>query len=124
MRTTVTQMLCLTVFCAMVVGCSNGVDGRPSGPGTTLVSVTGRVMQIRDYVPLDGGVTISIRLTNRETETIYLKSIFTSPPPSEEELQIHRDVYQVILQLEIGDRVTADGVRTDSGIEIKKLRRL
>ena len=116
MRTKCRRISWLVIFCALLMGCSEE-DASPGGPDSNLVSVTGNVTRIEDNVPSDGGVFVELQLDNRTQETLYLPSFFTYPPPPEEQQQ----VYQVISQLEIGDRVYAEGERTDSGIKLKKL---
>ncbi len=90
----------------------------PSGPGTSgLVVVTGRVTQIENAVPVDGGVRIDIILEGGKTEQLLFPSLFTSPPPSEETLKL----YDVIRRVELGDRIRAEGKRVPAGIELEAL---
>ncbi len=94
-------------------GCSD--SALPDGSG--LVTVTGVVTQIDDQVPVDGGVTIILALDGGGTEMLLFESLFTSPPPSEQRLEL----YQKIRQAEVGSRVRATGVRGDLGIELTDL---
>lgn len=106
------------VFCSIVaVGCS--CDDTPSVNPTEsqLVIVSGEVTAIDDRVPVDGGVTIDVRLADGGTERLLFGSLHTSPPPSQERL----DLYDVIARLQVGDRVRATGVRVEGGIELESL---
>jgi hypothetical protein len=75
------------------------------------------VTRIEDKVPVDGGVTLELKLDNGETDTAYLPSFFTSPPPPLEKYQI----YRVIRELDIGARIRVMGERTVYGLEISRL---
>lgn len=85
--------------------------------GERLVTVTGVVTDIDDQVPVDGGVTITMALDGGGTELLQFGSLFTSPPPSEEQLAL----YQKIRLAEVGSQVRATGIRRDRGIELTDL---
>ena len=110
-------VICSAFFLLGVLGCSS--DETPSGHSSESqpVVVVGEVMTVDDRVPVDGGVTIDIGLDGGESERLLFGSLFTYPAPSQERL----DLYQVIVELEIGDRVQATGSRTVDGIEIEEL---
>ena len=82
-----------------------------------LVTVTGEVLSIEDLVPIDGGVTIDLSLSDGETEKLFFESLFTYPPPSQERL----DLYQVIRDVDIGDQVRAAGIRNDNGLVLEEI---
>lgn len=101
----------------LAIGCS-GDDGTLAGAADSdLDSVTGMVTLIEDHVPVDGGVQLELELDTGKMDTAYLPSFFTAPPPPQEQYE----VYQVIQQLEIGDRIKVEGERTPQGIKIEKL---
>ena len=98
----------------VLAGCSSDstLPGRDR-----LVTVTGVVTQIDDRVPVDGGVTITLDLEGGGTELLLFGSLFTSPPPGEERLEL----YEKIRQAEVGSRVRATGIRRAEGIELTDL---
>jgi hypothetical protein len=110
--------LLIAISIVSLAACSSG-----DPPGTTtpsdpdLVTVTGEVTHKDDQVPVDGGVTMKLKLDDGSTEALHFGSLFTHPPPSQEQL----DLYQVIVQVDVGDRVTATGERSESGISLEEL---
>ena len=74
-------------------------------------------MEVQNYVPSDGGVTITITAGMGRTEQLLFPSLFTVPPPS----QATMDLYDVVRRVQVGDRVRADGTRTASGIALESL---
>jgi hypothetical protein len=109
----------LRVFQVVVIALSMMLVGCSSSPTPTepLVTVTGIVTQIDDRVPVDGGVTITLKLDDGGTELLFFGSLFTSPPPDEEMLAL----YQRILEAEVGSHVKASGLRVEAGIELRDL---
>ena len=97
----------------MLVGCSSSTTPHAE----PLVTVTGIVTQIDDQVPIDGGVTITLDLDEGGTELLFFGSLFTSPPPDEQTLEL----YQKILKAEVGSQVKATGVRGEQGIALTDL---
>jgi len=79
--------------------------------------VVGTVIEIVDQVPVDGGVTISVRLDDDRIERLTFGSLFTYPPPEPERIRL----YEVIQEVEVGDRVRATGTAGDEGIELESL---
>lgn len=107
----------MVLLWGVAIGCF-GEDGTPVGAhDANLDSITGIVTQIDDHVPVDGGVWLDLKLESGRMDTAFLPSFFTSPPPPPEQYEI----YQLILRLEIGDRVKVEGERTTHGIRIEKL---
>jgi hypothetical protein len=99
-------------------GCSSSKEPDPSVPdGGPRVSVVGRIESIEDLVPVDGGVTIELKEDSGGSAILRYASMFTNPRPSEE----HVDLYQVIQDADVGDRVKAEGIRTSDGIDLKAL---
>jgi hypothetical protein len=105
------------LLCSSVVGCSTENDTPAGASNPDVDSVTGVVTKIEDYVPVDGGVSIELKLDNGQTDTAFLPSFFTAPPPPQEQYEI----YEMIRELEIGDRITVEGQRTSKGIKIEQL---
>lgn len=110
-------LICLVVFSLAMLACSS--DETPSGYSSELRAtvVVGEVLMIDDQVPVDGGVTIDIEVRRGETERLLFGSLFTNPPPPRERLEL----YRVIVELEIGDRVRARGSRSEHGIILEDL---
>jgi len=122
------QKLVVSVLIFVVLislGCSDDTGQVPAGlnsdaitkPDPDPVVVTGTVVEIADEVPVDGGVIIDLEVADGRTEVLYLPSFFTTPPPPEN----NQKVYQVIVQLEVGNRVKAEGCRTEHGIKLESL---
>lgn len=97
-------------------GCGDDGVTPPEGPNPHVV-VTGKVTQIENSVPVDGGVEIDIVRADGTPEVLYLPS-FGWQEPSPNELA----AFQVVLELEVGNIVTAQGERTEFGIKIEGLR--
>jgi len=117
MRCAVLRHAVVALVFAVVLGCS-GDDQTPAmADGTDPESVTGTVTDIEDLVPVDGGVMIALQLANGQMDKAFLPSFFTPTPPPPEQ----NEVYQVIQQLSIGDRVKAAGKRTSQGLQLQKL---
>lgn len=108
----------IAVLIMSICACSNN---KQVGPGDStdsdLITVVGEVIEIEDMVPVDGGVTIKLRQEDETEVDLYYSSLFTNPPPSQE----HIDLYQVITEVDVGDRVRAKGIRIDHMIELKDL---
>jgi hypothetical protein len=92
----------------------------PVPPGTDIRIVTGTVTEIVDQVPVDGGVTITLRLADDRTERLTFGSLFTHPPPEPDRIRL----YEVIREVEVGDRVRASGTAGEEGIELDSLTML
>jgi hypothetical protein len=109
--------LCSAFFLVGVPGCSSNDTLIGDSDSSQPVAVIGEVKTIDDQVPVDGGVTIDIELDDGGSERLLFGSLFTSQGSSQERL----DLYQVIVELEIGDLIEAKGTRTANGIEIDEL---
>jgi len=110
-------VILLATSLLLPLGCRKGGDG-PTGPtpGANVV-VTGDVVEIRDLVPVDGGVTITVTTRSGGTEILLFPSLFTNPPPSQHTI----DLYDVVRRVEVGDLVRAEGMRTAAGVELESL---
>ena len=98
-------------------GCSDdGVSpsGDPVGPD--VIEVTGGVTFFYDNVAADGGVTIDVELDDGTIERLLFAPLYWGDD-SEERWRL----YEKIRDVEIGNRVTAVGQRTDRGIELEDL---
>jgi len=93
-------------------------DDDPAAPGAAqLEIVTGEVVTIDDQTPVDGGITIEIRIDDSETDELYFPSLFTEPPPDNATL----DLYDLVRRVEIGDRVRVEGTRNAQALQIDSL---
>lgn len=101
----------------MIVGCADKNGDSIGVPDPDWDSVTGAILQIDDRVPVDGGVDLELELDGGGTDRAFLPSLFRHPPAAEEQWEI----YSQILELEVGDRITVEGERTESGILIERL---
>ena len=98
-----------------VFGCSgSSIDGQ-GGPELTVVE--GVVTEVVDQVPVDGGVTITIRTTGGKSRTVYFESMFTYPPPSNE----HVALYEKVRVVKVGNRVRATGTPKDDYVSLKDI---
>lgn len=95
-------------------GCSTSEVAAPDGQ----VTVTGIITEIVDQTPVDGGVSISLATSDDTTERLLFGSLFTSPPPSADRLEI----YEQIQTARVGSRVRASGTRRPDGIELAEFR--
>lgn len=100
-----------------IAGCSNGNGDSLVVPEPDRDTVAGTVRRIDDAVPVDGGVDLELELDGGGTERAFLPSLFTHRPAPQERWEI----YSQILALEIGDRITVEGERTEHGILIERL---
>jgi hypothetical protein len=110
--------LVATILILSASACSDGDDGKPAGPvEEDLVTVAGEVTRIEDMVPADGGVTIDVKQDTGKIVVLRYASLFTHPQPSQE----HVALYQVLRNIHDGDRVSAKGVQTSDGIDLRGL---
>lgn len=101
------------------VGCLEQDQPENVGPTTSpsTVTVEGSVSAIDDQTPVDGGVTITLRRAASGEVLLLFPSLFTSPPPSKETLEL----YKVVAQVEVEDHIRVTGTQTDRGIVIEDL---
>ena len=98
-------------------GCSDESPPPPTGTnGSDLVEVIGDVTFIYDNVAADGGVTIDLELDDESIERLLFAPLYWGGDSDERWL-----LYSKIQQVEVGDRVRAEGRRTDRGIELEDL---
>ena len=105
------------LLACLAVGCSGNTGTTSDADDPARASITGIVTAIDDRVPVDGGVILALKLDSGRADTAFLPSFFTYPPPPPEQSEI----YRVIQQLQIGDRVEVEGERTSQGIKIDQL---
>ena len=107
----------LTTPFLLLLGCGKGSVGPVSpAPGTNVV-VTGNVVEVRDQVPVDGGVTITVTTQSGGTERLLFPSLHTDPPPSQQTINL----YDLVRRVEVGDLIRAEGRRTEVGVELESL---
>jgi hypothetical protein len=92
-------------------------SSQPAEQDITQVTVEGWVKHIDDQTPVDGGIEIRLRLDDGEDVLLLFGSLFTYPPPDDEKLQL----YEVVRQVVVEDRVRAVGTDTARGIRIEQL---
>jgi len=85
-------------------------------PGQDAVEVTGDVTFLYDNVPADGGVIIDLELEGGKSERLLFAPFYWGDD-SEERWQL----YSKIQEVELGDRVTAVGQRTERGVELDEI---
>ncbi len=110
----VSRRLSALLLALALTACSTSEVAAPDGQ----VTVTGIVTEIVDQTPVDGGVTISIATSDETTERLLFGSLFTSPPPSAERLEL----YEQTRTARVGSRVRATGVRSTHGIALADFR--
>ncbi|MDH3215472.1 MAG: hypothetical protein OEN01_04165 [Candidatus Krumholzibacteria bacterium] len=106
-------MAALTVLAACG---TNGDDSTTPGTDNGVVA-SGEVTHIQNEIAVDGGITLDIDLVDDGSHRLIFPGLFTSPPPTDEDLRL----YDVVRRVEIGDLVRAEGVRRDHGIILEKL---
>lgn len=98
----------------LLLGCGkNEPEPEPLAPGQ--VRVEGVITEIVDQVPVDGGVTITLRLDDDSSRVLLFGSLFTYPPPEPERFLL----YEAIQRLEEGDRIRAVGTPGEDGIQLE-----
>jgi hypothetical protein len=101
----------------IMCGCSEDDSLSPTGTKRTdLVEVIGEVTFIYDNVPADGGVTIDIKLDDGSVERLLFAPFYWGDDSDE-----RWDLYAKIRQVEVSDRIRAEGRRTERGIELEDL---
>jgi len=113
-----TSVICAIVAMLLVVACSDDEGARTVDPATDVITVTGKVTYKDDRVPVDGGVIMELALDDGGTETLLFGSLYTDPPPSQEQWAL----YQVIVTVDLGDRVVASGRRNEYGLLLETLQ--
>lgn len=109
------SLFSLAIIFLLISGCSNSSE--PTTP--TEATVTGIVLKIEDYVPVDGGVRIDVQV-GETVDTLLLGSSETlEPVPAS-----YGEMYRTIQNLEIGEAVQATGVRNDEGLALTSLSRM
>lgn len=101
----------------LLLGCGNANDGFfAPAPGASVI-VTGEVIAFDDQVPADGGATITVNTAGGATVRLLFPSLHTSPPPSQQTI----DLYDLVRPVEVGDRIRAEGRHTANGVELESL---
>jgi len=108
------QLTAVLVPLVLLLGC--GQDD-PAGPASDSVVIQGTAIDIYNQIPADGPVTITITTKVGKTEYLVSPTYFAVPPLTQEDL----DLLDLILQVEVGDFVRAEGKRTQAGIKLKTL---
>lgn len=111
----ISRVLAVAILLFAPFGCFD--DNSTGLSESRSVIVIGTVVAVEDLVPVDGGVTIDLECLDGRTERLLFPSLFTNPPPSEDTLEL----YQVILRIKSGNLVRAEGMRTESGIDLERL---
>lgn len=111
-------LLQATLFSFLIIyGCSDELSPPPTGTkGSDLDEVIGEVTFIYDNIAADGGVTIDLKLDDDGVERLLFAPLYWGDDSDE-----RWTLYAKIRQVEVGDRVRAEGQRTDRGIELEDL---
>jgi hypothetical protein len=104
-------VLCVCSFLSLP-GCG---DDDPVDPGTGAVVVAGTVVEVRDETPFDGGVVITITTAQAATERLLFPSLHTSPPPSQQTIDLVDRARRVV----VGAVLRATGTRTADGVKVE-----
>jgi hypothetical protein len=96
----------------------NGPDPSPTGSNT--VRVTGIVLEKIDQVPVDGGVTLTIRPGSGEAMTLEFESLFTHPAPTPE----RQALYQKLVPIQAGDRVRATATQKEGRLRLESIEKI
>jgi len=99
-------LACVGLF---ALGCqSKEVVDAPAADGS--VTVTGKLVSVKDDRPADGGVDLTVETSNGKRETLRVGSSFIAGP-RDAILALH----QVVDAAKVGDRLKASGKRDESG---------
>src|SRR5262245_9913016 len=102
--------LCITMTCVglLAFGCQSKdvVDA----PADGRVTVTGRLVAVKDDRPVDGGVDLTVETSGGKRELLRVGSAFVAGP-RDAILALH----QVVDAAKIGDRLKATGRRDEAG---------
>ena len=107
----------LPVAALLLVAACNDEGPQTVTQDAGMITVTGEVTEKDDQVPVDGGVTMVLKLDDGSNATLLFGSLFTAPPPTQAQL----DLYNVIVRVNVGDRVKAEGKPSDGGIVLEGL---
>jgi hypothetical protein len=100
----------LALAVTLVAGCASD-DKTAFEPVSDATHVTGTLKAIDDQRPVDGGVILTIRTGEGKDEPVTVPSMFTGEPPTTIVLALQAKVNE----LRVGARITAIGVRDQSG---------
>ena len=100
----------IVLACAglLALGCQSS-EG-PETPADGMVSVTGRLVAVKDDRPADGGVDLTVATASGSREILRVGSAFIAGP-RDAVLELHR----VVDAAKIGDRLRGSGRRDADG---------
>ena len=98
------------IACAWMVGLGCQPAGQVNTPANDSVTVSGRLLAVKDDRPADGGVDLTVETENGAQEILRVGSAFIAGP-REPVLALH----QVVDAAKVGDRLRASGKRDASG---------
>jgi len=113
--------LVVACVCVLAMGC------QPKAPqdvpqdvsvGST-VTVTGRLVSVKDDRPADGGVDLTVETDEGTREILRVGSAFIAGP-REHVLALHA----VVDSAKVGDRLRASGQRDSTGLVVEQLENL
>ena len=84
-----------------------------------VVTVTGRLVSVKDDRPADGGIDLTVETENGKQEILRVGSAFIAGP-REHVLALHAFVDSA----KVGDRLRASGQRDSSGLMVERLENL
>ena len=104
------------VAALLVLGCQPDQPNTPANndpvntPATGEVTVTGRLLEVKDDRPADGGIDLTVETEGGTREILRVGSAFIAGP-REPVLALH----QVVDAAKVGDRLKATGRRDEGG---------
>jgi len=99
----------LALVVVLVTGCASGE--KTVEPVSDATHIIGTLTAIDDQRPVDGGVILTIRMTDGKEQPVTVPSLFTGQPPTTVVLALQAKVNE----LKVGDRLTAIGARDQGG---------
>ena len=119
------RILVFVGVCLFALGCQPHAardaqqDVPPGVSADGIVTVTGRLVSVKDDRPADGGVDLTIATDDEKQEILRVGSAFIAGP-REHVLALHA----VVDSARVGDRLRASGRRDSSGLIVEQLENL
>jgi hypothetical protein len=101
------RLVAIASLSLLAAGCQTSEE--PNAPDGA-VTITGRLVAVKDDRPVDGGVDLTVETETRRQEILRVGSAFIAGP-RDEVIELHR----VVDAAKIGDRLRVRGHRDASG---------